>query len=355
VGVLVLVGTRKGLFLLRAEDRSDWSVEGPLLKGMEVYHAIRDPRDGTLYAATNFFGGGTVHRSADGGENWERAEELGLPEASELKLNATWHVEPGGDSDLWLGGDPGVLFRSSDGGRTWEANDALLTHATRDKWNPGAGGMCLHSINVDADDPNRMVIGISAAGVFRSEDAGGSWEPVNKGTAADFLPDDPYPEVGQCVHKVLVHPLDPNRVWQQNHCGVYRSDDRGTTWERLDGNGLPSSFGFALMLDPRDPDAAFVIPEDDASNRVTSGDRLSVWCTTDRGASWTEVTDGLPDRAWTGVLREASAWDGQEPNGLYFGTQTGSVLASRDGGETWVEAARWLPPILSVETAEWPA
>jgi photosystem II stability/assembly factor-like uncharacterized protein len=136
---------------------------------------------------------------------------------------------------------------------------------------------------------------------------------------------------------------------------MYRSDDRGTTWERLDGNGLPSSFGFPLMLDPRDPDAAFLIPEEDASNRVTTGGRLSVWRTSDRGQSWTEVTDGLPDHAWTGVLREASAWDAMEPNGLYFGTQTGSVLASNDGGASWAEAARWLPPILSVETAEWPA
>jgi hypothetical protein len=213
VSVGVLVGTSKGLFLLRSDDRRDWSLKGPLLTGFSVYHAIRDQRDGALYACTNFFDGGTVHRSDDGGDNWERAEELGLPEESELKLNATWHVEPGGDGELWLGGDPGVLFRSSDGGRTWQPNEALLGHETRDQWNPGAGGMCLHSINVDADDPQRLVIGISAAGVFRSNDAGGSWEPANKGTAADFLPD-PYPDVGQCVHKVLVHPQDPNRVWQ---------------------------------------------------------------------------------------------------------------------------------------------
>src|SRR5215213_4168472 len=251
VAVTVLVGTRKGLFLVRGDDdRRDWQVEGPLLAGFAVYHAIRDPRDGTLYAATNFFGGGTVHRSADGGETWERAEELGLPEDSGLTLNATWHVEPGANGELWLGGDPGVLFRSDDGGRTWEPNRAVLEHETREQWNPGAGGMCLHSINVDGD--GRLVIGISAAGVFRTDDGGETWEPANKGTAAGFLPDE-YPEVGQCVHKVLAHPARPGRLWQQNHCGVYRSDDRGTSWERLDGNGLPSEFGFALMLDPRDP------------------------------------------------------------------------------------------------------
>jgi photosystem II stability/assembly factor-like uncharacterized protein len=354
VGVLVLVGTRKGLFLLKGDDeRRDWTLEGPHLKGFEVFHAIHDPRDGALYACTNFFGGATVHRSADAGETWERAEELGLPEDSELKLNAAWHIEPGSDGELWLGGDPGVLFRSDDSGRTWQINESLLNHPTRERWNPGAGGMCLHSINVDPDDSRRLVIGISAAGVFRTDDGGESWEPANKGTAADFLPDDPQPEVGQCVHKVLVHPQDDERLWQQNHCGVYRSDDRGTSWERLDGNGLPSDFGFPLMLDPRDPDAAYVIPEHGADNRVTTEDRLAVWQTRDRGKSWAPLTNGLPQPAWVAVLREASAWDGRDPNGLYFGTQSGSVFVSRDAGESWTEAARWLPQILSVETAEW--
>jgi len=354
VAVLVLVGTRKGLFLLEGDDeRREWSLEGPLLTGFSVFHALADPRDGSLYACTNFFGGGTVQRSTDGGKTWERAEELGLPEDGELKLNAVWHLEPGGDGELWLGGDPGVLFRSDDKGVTWEPNRALLEHETRERWGPGAGGMCLHSINVDPNDANRLVIGISAAGVFRSDDAGESWEPVNKGTAADFLPE-PYPDVGQCVHKVLVHPRQPDRLWQQNHCGVYRSDDRGTSWERLDGNGLPSGFGFPLMLDPRDPDTAYVIPEQGADTRVVAEGRLGVYRTRDGGASWELAADGLPERAWVGVLREASAWDGRDPNGLYFGTQGGSVFVSPSAGDEWIEAARFLPPVLSVETAEWP-
>ena len=346
MGVLLPVGTRKGLFLLRSDDgRKNWDVEGPLLPGWAVYHAIVDPRDGVLYAASNnFVYGATVHRSSDLGQNWERAEEIGLPEESELKLLAAWHVEPGQDSELWLGADPGVLFRSDDGGVTWTVNRALLEHPTRERWQPGAGGMCTHSIQlVDG----AMYVAISAAGAFRSEDGGDSWTPINKNVAAEFMPD-PYPEVGQCVHKLLVHPQRPERLWQQNHCGVYRSDDRGDTWERLDGNGLPSGFGFGLALDPADPDVAYVIPEESQERHYTSDGRLGVYRTADGGASWELVAGGLPDRAWAAVLREGFAFDG---DGLYFGTQSGSVWASPQGGGEWVEAARDLPPILSVEAA----
>src|SRR6266702_6940098 len=334
MAVLLPVGTRKGLFLLRSDDRKDWELEGPLLPGWPVYHAIVDPRDGVLYAATNsFIYGGTVHRSSDLGRSWERAEEIGLPEDSGLKLNATWHIEPGSDSELWLGGDPGVLFRSDDGGLTWDVNRGLLGHPTRERWQPGAGGMCCHSIQV-AD--GTLYVGISAAGAFRSDDGGDSWTPINSNVAADFMPDK-YPEVGQCVHKLLAHPARADRLWQQNHCGVYRSDDRGESWERLDGNGLPSGFGFALALDPSNPDIAFVIPEESAENRVTSEGRLGVYRTRDGGASWELWSDGLPDRAWVAVLREGFAYD---KDGVYFGTQSGSVGAARD-----------LPPILSVEAA----
>jgi photosystem II stability/assembly factor-like uncharacterized protein len=355
VGVLLLVGTRKGLFLLRGDDeRRGWEIDGPLLKGWEVFHATIDPRDGSLYAAGNSWTyGGVVHRSDDGGKTWERSEQIGLPEESGLKLEKVWHVEPGLASEpqtLWLGAAPGVLFRSEDGGSTWTVNRGLLEHPTREQWNPGAGGMCCHSITLDPADPQRLWIGISAAGVFRTEDGGETWTPANKGTAADFMPDE-YPEVGQCVHKVLAHPERPERLWQQNHCGVYRSDDRGESWERLDGNGLPSDFGFALALDPSDPDVAYVVPEESAENRVTAGGRLGVWRTDDAGASWALASDGLPDPAWVAVLREGMAYD---DGGVYLGTQSGSVfaLSTSDGG--WVEAASQLPPVLSVEAGRSP-
>jgi photosystem II stability/assembly factor-like uncharacterized protein len=348
MAVQLSVGTRKGLFLLRGEPGNGaWELEGPLLSGWSVYHALVDPRDGTLYAATNNWAyGGTFHRSNDLGKTWERTEQLGLPEESGLKLAATWHVEPGQEKGtLWLGGDPGVLFRSDDGGATWTVNDGILSHPTRDRWQPGAGGMCCHSIQVS---DGSLYVGISAAGAFRSDDGGGSWAPINSNVAADFQPET-YPEVGQCVHKLLAHPKQSERLWQQNHCGVYRSDDRGDSWERLDGNGLPSGFGFPLALDANDPDVAYVIPEESAENRVTSDGRLGVYRTADGGASWELWSDGLPDQAWAAVMREGFGSDAQ---GVYFGTQSGSVWAAPHSGG-WMEAARDLPPILSVEASEW--
>ena len=357
MGALLLVGTRKGLFLLRADEgRRDWELEGPLLTGWSVFHAIQDPRDGDLYVAgNNFVYGGTVQRSSDFGRTWQRSEGLGLPEETGLELAEVWHVEPGHASEadtLWLGATPGALFRSGDKGETWEPVLGLVQHETREHWQPGAGGMCCHSIQIHPDDPRQMYAAISAAGTFRTDDGGETWVPANKGVAADFMPD-PFPEVGQCVHKLLLHPKRPDRLWQQNHCGVYRSDDRGVNWERLEGNGLPSGFGFPLALHPRNPDVAFVIPEEGAENRVTPDGRLGVYRTDDGGASWRLLEDGLPKPAWGAVMREGFASDARDPAGIYFGTQSGSVFVSASEGEQWAEVARQLPPILSVEVGEW--
>jgi photosystem II stability/assembly factor-like uncharacterized protein len=354
---LILAGTRKGLFLLRGDvDRRTWEIEGPFLTGWEVYHAMFDARDGKLYAATQSYAyGATVHRSSDLGKNWERAEEIGLPEESGLKLERTWHVEPGPEDEpdtLWLGGAPGVLLRSVDRGVSWEVVKGILEHPTREQWQPGAGGMCCHSIQVDPSDRKRMYIGISAAGVFRSEDGGETWTPANKGTSADYLPEQ-YPQVGQCVHKMLLHPQKPERLWQQNHFGTYRSDNRGDSWERIDGNGLPSGFGFPIGIHAREPDTAFVVPEESDENRVTANGRLGVYRTRDAGQTWEESSQGLPDQAWIAVLREGMATDALDPVGVYVGTQSGSIFVSPDEGDTWVEAASQLPPVLSVEVGEW--
>ncbi|MGB2954039.1 MAG: hypothetical protein WBB74_11715 [Gaiellaceae bacterium] len=358
MGVLLLAGTRKGLFLLRSDEaRRRWELEGPTLTGWEIFHATLDRRNGVLYACTNsLVYGATVHRSSDLGQSWQRAEQLGLPEESGLALEKTWHIEPGREREpntLWLGGAPGVLFRSEDGGDVWEPVQGILEHPTRERWQPGAGGMCCHSVQLDPSDPNRVYIAISAAGGFRSDDGGESWTPINQGVAAEFLPD-PYAEVGQCVHKLLLHPERPERLWQQNHCGVYRSDDRGESWERLEGNGLPSGFGFPIALHPREPDTAFVVPEVGAENRVTTNGRVGVYRTKDGGASWEECSHGLPNPGWGAVMREGAASDRLDPAGVYFGTQSGSVFVSPDEGGEWLEAASHLPPVLSVEVAESP-
>ena len=358
----ILVGTRKGLFVLRGdEDRRNWTVEEPSLSGWEVFHATE--HDGTLFAAANnFVYGATVQRSSDGGKTWERSDGLGVPEDTGLTLEKTWHVEPGHGDTLWLGAAPGLLFRSDDRGETWEPVMSLIQHETRERWNPGAGGMCTHSIQIHPTDPDTVYIGISAAGVFRSDDGGETWSPKNKGTAADFMEDDRFPEVGQCVHKVLLHPEQEGRLWQQNHCGVYRTDDKGESWERLEDNGLPSSFGFPIAINHLKPDMAFVIPEDSVrgsegevggGDRVTTGGRLGVYRTEDGGQSWELATNGLPEQAWVEVLREGMASDRSDPVGIYFGTKSGSVFVSPNEGEEWIEAARHLPAVLSVEVAEW--
>jgi photosystem II stability/assembly factor-like uncharacterized protein len=343
------VGTRKGLFRLEGDDaRRKWQLDGPLLDGWGIYHATVDPRSDTIYAAANHYTyGPTVQHSSDGGKTWKRSEQLRLPEESGLVVNAGWHVAPGRSDEpdtLYLGGDPAVLFRTDDGGETWQPNRAILDHRTRDQWPPAAAGLCCHSIQLDPTRADRMYVAMSGGGTFRTDDGGTTWLPLNRGVAADFLPD-PYPEVGQCVHKLLLHPARPERLWQQNHCGVYRSDDAGETWERLDGNGLPSSFGFTVMLDPSDPDAAFVIPQQGHEYHYSADGRLCVYRTRDGGKTWALMSDGLPVQAWAVVLREASASDDES---LYFGTQSGSFFALTEG-DVWIEAARHLPPVLSVE------
>ena len=353
MGVLALVGTRKGLFLLRADDgRNSWDVEGPLLDGWGVHHAILDERDGTFYAAANHLVyGPTVQRSTDGGKTWRRSRQIGLPEESGLTVDATWHVEPGRPEEpgtLYLGGDPAFLSRSDDrarpGRRTAEFSSTRRAVAG---FRPAAVSCCTGSSSTPAT-ANACTSQYRAAAPFAADDGGATWAPKNKDVEFDLTPD-PYPEVGQCVHKLLLHPARPDRLWQQNHCGVYRSDDRGDTWERLDGNGLPSSFGFTIMLDPTRPRRGRRGPGEGlrvSLHRRRAG-RLSH--ARRRGRRGSRMIDGLPERAWAAVLREASAFDSES---LYFGTQSGSFFALTNG-DRWVEGVRHLPPILSVEVTAW--
>ncbi|MEX2610201.1 MAG: hypothetical protein WEA24_09670 [Gemmatimonadota bacterium] len=351
---LLLLGTKRGLFTARSMDRQYWTISEPWLVGREVFHAVLDPRDGrTVWAATDHkVYGAHVHRSTDRGESWE-VLQAAPHYPDERGLKAIWFLAPGPAAmpeRLWAGIEPAGLFVSNDAGGSWRSVVGLNEHPTNTTWQPAGGGLALNAIQHDPRDPERMYCSLSAGGVYRSEDGGVTWLNVNAGVRADFLPQK-YPAAGQCVHKLLLHPARPDRLYQQNHCGVYRSDDRGDSWTEITA-GLPSDFGYALALDPRDPDTAFVIPEESSHMRTTVGGRLGVYRTRDAGTSWELLTEGLPqEHCYVTVLREAMAFDTLEPLGLYVGSSGGHLFASRDGGASWTLVAAFLPRILSVTAA----
>jgi photosystem II stability/assembly factor-like uncharacterized protein len=351
---LLLIGTRRGLFTARSADRRAWRISAPRLVGREVFHAFLDPRDNrTAWAATDHkVYGAHVHRSPDAGESWE-VLEAAPHYPDERGLKAIWFLAPGPASmpeRLWAGIEPAGLFLSDDAGGSWQSVDGLNEHPTNTTWQPAGGGLALNAIQHDPRDPERIYCSLSAGGVYRSDDGGATWRNLNAGVRADFLPQK-YPEAGQCVHKLLLHPARPDRLYQQNHCGVYRSDDRGESWQEIT-NGLPSDFGYALAIDPADPDVAFVIPEESSHMRTTVGGRLGVYRTRDAGGSWALLKEGLPqDHCYVTVLREAMAFDTLQPLGLYVGTSGGHLFASRDGGDSWSLVAGFLPRILSVTAA----
>lgn len=354
--LLVLVGTKKGLLLFTSADRERWQTRGPFLRGKEVYHAICDPRTGRIFATSNdaWFGSEIVF-SDDLGETWTSARQSpAFSENSGLKIERIWHLEPGLEANpnvLYAGVAPAALFRSEDGGETWSEVTGLSEHPTRSRWHPGAGGLCLHSIQLDPANPQRIFVAISAVGVFRTDDGGTTWQPVNRGTRAEFLPEK-LPEFGQCVHKLLMAPGKPELLFQQNHCGVYRSADAGATWEEITA-GLPSDFGFPLALHPRDPQTVYVLPLQGAEFRCPPEGKLRVFRSRDGGRSWDSLTAGLPqEHAFASVLREGMASDSRDPAGVYFGTNTGKLFASRDEGDTWQIIADDLPPISSVAVGE---
>ncbi len=251
---------------------------------------------------------------------------------------------------LYAGVEPAALFKSSDHGETWEINEALFDHPHRATWFPGAGGLCLHTILAHPTDPEKMYVAISTGGCYRTDDGGASWKPYNKNVRADFSPDK-FPEYGQCVHKMTLHPRRPEVLYQQNHCGVYRSDNGGEDWIDIGEGRLPSRFGFPIAVHPHDPQTVYVVLEQSDEYRMSVDGRFAVWRSRDGGENWTRQVNGLPEKAHLVVLREAMATDTLEDAGIYAGTSTGQLFYSRDAGDTWELLADFLPPVLSVEAA----
>jgi photosystem II stability/assembly factor-like uncharacterized protein len=351
--VIVLIGTTKGAFLAKGDaKRRSWEISGPLCNGWPLNHVIADEASGAIYAGGgNGWFGDDVWKSTDLGETWTRSGEgLAYEEGAAEPVQAVWSLAPR-NGDLYAGVKPAGLFKSSDGGRSWQHVEGLQEHPTRPEWRGGGAGLILHSIALDPTDENQIWVGMSAVGVFHSGDGGKTWEPRNSGTRADFMPEGQrYPVFGQCVH-CLVRAPESGRLYQQNHCGMYRSDDGGRTWESIEA-GLPSSFGFPAAVHPRDARTLFLLPLNGVeAGRFPPDGKAAVWRTRDGGDTWEARREGLPqENAFFAVLRQAMATDRLDPAGVYFGTNSGSLFASADEGDSWQEIAQHLPTILSVET-----
>jgi photosystem II stability/assembly factor-like uncharacterized protein len=360
---LILLGTRKGAFVLELDaERNAGPLRGPFCQSMPIQHLAWDPTRGNLLAgAGSPWYGPMVWRSPDLGQSWTQsgaglsyddgtaaASDGPPPDGHAPAVTRVWNLTAVGDS-IFAGVEPAGLFRSIDGGQTWTHVSGLRDHPSRPDWRPGAGGLILHSIVGHPTDPETMWVGISAVGIFRTRDGGASWIACNRGVRAVGGPEE-YPETGQCVHKFALHPDHPDVLYQQNHSGVYRSADAGDTW--TDANeGLPSNFGFPIAVHPQQPRTIWTVPltEADQGRYMHSG-RAAVWMSQDGGDTWTAQTEGLPDHgAYVGVLREAMATDDHDPAGVYIGTSTGQVFASRDEGRSWRLLADFLPGISSVE------
>jgi photosystem II stability/assembly factor-like uncharacterized protein len=348
----LLVGTKKGLFVLEGEPGGEFELTARAFAGEPVEYAMRDPRTGRLVAtATSAFYGPKIWHSDDAAGAWTQAEGLALPEGGDRALERIWVIAAGeGDGTLYAGGDPGVLFESRDGGASWALNRALWEHPTRPDWQAGGGGLCLHSIVTWPGEPDRLAVAVSAAGVWLTDDGGETWRQGNRGLVAGYLPEESREGATVlCVHHLERSPARPERIYMQFHGGVYRSDDAGETWTDI-AAGLPSGFGFPLAVDPADPDSAYVIPLNADVDRVTPEGRVRVYETRDAGATWTARGDGLPQRnAYLTVLRQAFDTVGEGPGlELYFGSTSGDVFGSGDGGTSWFRAATRLPPVSSV-------
>jgi len=390
-GVRVLVGTRKGAFILAADGkRQRWDVRGPFFAGWEIYHmkgSTADPE--RLYASqSSGWFGQVIQRSCDGGRTWEApgggpeksADGMPRGESNKFVYDTTsktgkpltthqwydgtqhpwefkrvWHLEPSlSDPDIvYAGVEDAALFRSSDGGSTWQELAGLRGHGSGPQWQPGAGGMCLHTILLDPSEPRRMFVAISAAGAFKTDDAGAKWRPINRGLVSKYIPT-PTAEVGHCVHRLALHRTRPRVLFMQKHWDVMRSDDAGDSWREVSGN-LPTDFGFVVDVHAHEPDTIYVVPIKSDSEHYPPDGQLRVYRSRTGGGEWEALTKGLPQRdCYVNVLRDAMAVDSLDRCGIYFGTTGGQVYASADGGDSWSAIVRDLPPVLSVEVQTLP-
>jgi len=369
-GVRVLVGTRKGAFVLTADGkREEWDVSGPFFSGWEIYHVKGSPADpDRLYASqTSGWSGQVVQRSDDGGRSWEPVGNKfsydGTPGTHQWydgtphpwEFERVWHLEPSlRDPDtVYAGVEDAGLFKSTDGGQSWFELPGLRGHGSGSSWQPGAGGMCLHTIILDPVQEDRIFTAISAAGTFRSDDAGQSWRPVNRGLMSEGIPD-PDAEVGHCVHHVAMHQARPQVLFMQKHWDVMRSDDAGESWREISGD-LPTDFGFPIDIHAHEPDTIYVVPITSDSEHFPPEGRLRVYRSRTGGGEWEPLTKGLPQQhCYVNVLRDAMAVDSLDECGVYFGTTGGQVYASADAGDSWAPIIRDLPAVLSVEVQTLP-
>ena len=349
--MMLLVGTVKGGFILEGNSsRRNWKLRGPFFDGFETYDMVADTSGGkpSLYAGVNTWTWGPViYKSTDGGARWKRARSSPrFPKKKDgLAVKRIWNLQPDGKGRLYAGVEPAALFMSEDGSESWQGFDGLNYHETREKWQPGNGGLCLHTIVIHPRNGKKIRVGISSVGVIGSDDGGKSWRFMNKKIPAGFLPNN-FPIYGQCVHKIDYNPSKPDTLYLQNHGGVLKSEDFGERWTRVD-KGLPSDFGFPIAVNRTKRDMAYVFPLEGMGRFPPKG-KFQVWITRNGGKDWAASDKGLPEHAYFGVLREAVTVDEEEPGGVYCGTSTGQVYYTRNEGDSWDEMVHNLPRITSV-------